>query len=191
MDNKVNISPPFQGFFEFSPVLPITPIFPSDEQWQLVQPLFPPPPVLGRPSRHPRILLTAIAWKLITASPWYHLPPAFPPRQTLVRHYQAWLRTRLWDNLIATLTNDLDERGHIHLPSAISDRIIALTLKENNCTLTFPPALLSTWQLPTILLIIQHLAHRLAHPTNPLDPGLAFQSASEPNLILATRIHSR
>lgn len=49
----------------------------TDEQWQILRPLFPPPPPAGSPGcppADPRAVLEGILWKLITSSPWHQLP---------------------------------------------------------------------------------------------------------------------
>ena len=63
----------------------------TDQQWQLLQPLFnehypqPTPRSLevgGRPPIDPRPILDAILWKIRNNAPWYDLPRRYPSYQT-------------------------------------------------------------------------------------------------------------
>ena len=57
----------------------------TDEQWQVIEPLIPPPSsaaTRGRPPINERAVLDGIFWKIINASAWYHLPSEYPSWQT-------------------------------------------------------------------------------------------------------------
>src|SRR3954452_4075483 len=63
----------------------------TDQQWELVQDLFPPPARTGRPRRDRREILDAILWILRTGAPWRDLPEELGPWAT------AWsLCQMLW-----------------------------------------------------------------------------------------------
>ena len=46
----------------------------SDDQWDLIADLFPPPAKIGRPQRSRRQIVDAILWILATGAPWRDLP---------------------------------------------------------------------------------------------------------------------
>src|ERR1700761_8721099 len=54
----------------------------TDQQWELVQDLFPPPARTGRPRRDRREILDGIFWILRTGAPWRDLPEELGPWAT-------------------------------------------------------------------------------------------------------------
>ena len=69
-------------------------LFPSnltDDEWQILAPLMPPPCRVGRRrSWEWRDVLDAIFYILRGGSPWRMLPKCFPPRQTVYRWFATW-----------------------------------------------------------------------------------------------------
>jgi transposase len=62
----------------------------SDEQWQLISDLFPPPKATGRPPRDPREMFDACLWILRTGAPWRDLPEAFGPWSSAWEWFDRW-----------------------------------------------------------------------------------------------------
>ena len=57
---------------------------PTDQQWQLVEPLLPAPKSGGRPEKHPRRpIVDAILYVVRTGCSWRPLPSDFPPWETV------------------------------------------------------------------------------------------------------------
>ena len=57
---------------------------PTDQQWQLVEPLLPAPTSGGRPEKHPRrLIVDAILYVVRTGCSWRQLPSDFPPWETV------------------------------------------------------------------------------------------------------------
>ena len=132
----------------------------TDEQRTLLGPLFPAPPASparGRPPIDDRLVLDAVLWKLATRCPWYDLPPAAPPHQTVYRRYRQWQRTGLFDRLLAILRHDLRTRGRFDLQTALASGDIAIGLVGRRLRVTAAPHLLGTWQLATALVVIARL----------------------------------
>lgn len=127
------------------------PSIPTDDQWSLLQPLFPPPsPFLrGRPPLDDRLILAAILYKTCHDLPWYDLPPDFPSHQTVYRRYRQWLRLGLWDPILRTLSVDLHERGEFSTLQALVDKIYQVNFDRNRWTVTLAPAAPQTWQVLT------------------------------------------
>jgi transposase len=62
----------------------------TDQQWELVQDLFPPPARTGRPPRDRRQILDGIFWILRTGAPWRDLPGEFGPWGTVWDLFDTW-----------------------------------------------------------------------------------------------------
>lgn len=67
----------------------------SDEQWQMLEPLFPEQPKVrgrGQPAKNRRLVLNSILWILITGSRWCDLPDGeqFAKRSTAHRWMLTW-----------------------------------------------------------------------------------------------------
>lgn len=62
----------------------------TDEQWDLIADLFPPPNRLGCPRSDPRDMIEGILWILNTGSQWRDLPPEFGPKSTVWDHFDRW-----------------------------------------------------------------------------------------------------
>jgi transposase len=62
----------------------------TDQQWELVQDLFPPPARTGRPRRDRREILDGIFWVLRTGAPWRDLPTELGPWATAWDLFDTW-----------------------------------------------------------------------------------------------------
>src|SRR3954463_2809410 len=70
------------------------PCYPSDltdAEWELVEPLLPPPGEGGRPEKHPRRdIVDAILYVVRTGCAWRQLPVDFPPWETVYWYFTRW-----------------------------------------------------------------------------------------------------
>jgi len=73
----------------------------TDEQWDCIYDIFPPPAKTGRKPRDRRTIVDAILWILRTGAPWRDLPEEFGPWAT------AWDLFNKW-NADGTLNKILD-----------------------------------------------------------------------------------
>jgi transposase len=128
----------------------------TDEQWHLLEPLFPPPSAAarGRPPLDKRIIFDAILWKLATNEPWYDMPLEYPPHQTCYRHYHHWDRSGLLKEALAILHKDLQTRGGLDLEQALHDGRITLLVGHRRIAVEYVDSLRDTWQLQTALIFI-------------------------------------
>jgi putative transposase len=83
------------------------PAFPSDltdEQRALVEPLFLPPAVTGRPRTECRVIVNAILYQSRTGCQWrHHLPHDLPARSTVHAWFSRWRADGTWDQVVDTL----------------------------------------------------------------------------------------
>jgi transposase len=132
-------------------------MFLSDDQWYLLQPLF-PPASRRRPACDDRLILEIILLKLTHGLPWYDLPTDSPAWQTVYQRYRRWHSSGAWKSILKALLTDLRERGGLDLLASIENHEIYI---QRDCTgrleIAFPPQYDHTWQLTTARLLIQLL----------------------------------
>src|ERR1039457_5318384 len=72
----------------------------TDEQWDLIEPLFPPPKQRrdkrGRPPAPHRACFEGILWILQAGAAWRFLPHEFPSPSTCWRRLQQWEEEGVW-----------------------------------------------------------------------------------------------
>ncbi len=95
----------------------------TDAEWELLEPLLPPPSRRGRPRKVDlREVTNAILHLLATGGPWRSLPKDFPPLATVRNHFYRWSRSGLLDKIVADFT--ARERRRAGRPAAPSAAII-------------------------------------------------------------------
>jgi len=140
----------------------LPPMFLSDLQWLLLQPLLTPSSSRGRPSLDNRPILENIFWKLTTRQPWYDIPSSSPSWQTCYQHYHRWQHTSLWKSIIKTLITDLYTRGGLDLQLLWENHEFSIKRDfSGQLDITYPPHLKDTWQLSTAILILNLLYSEL------------------------------
>ena len=85
----------------------------SDEEWDVIEPLLPPPAQTGRPRRSAREVWNAIFWVLRSGAPFRDLPERFGPWQTIYHRFNSWRREGIFDCVLEGLQIRLDAEGHI------------------------------------------------------------------------------
>lgn len=68
----------------------------TEEQWRLIEPLFPPRKRMGRPPTPLRSLLNAIFYLVKSGCSWRLLPKSFPPWKTVFDRFRKWCRDGTW-----------------------------------------------------------------------------------------------
>lgn len=87
----------------------------SDDQWALIDDLFPAPAATGRPRRDPRQVLDGILWILRTGSAWRDLPAEFGAWKTAWRMFDTWTADGTFDKILRRLQGsyiDVEELDH-------------------------------------------------------------------------------
>lgn len=97
----------------------------TDQQWELLEPLFPSDELVngrqGRPFRKAREVLDGVLWILRTGAQWNEMPGKYPPYQTCHRRFQRWVEIGLMEKILRALAEDLRERGKLDLTEAYID----------------------------------------------------------------------
>ena len=84
----------------------------TDEQWELIADLFPPPAKTGRPPTDRRQVLDAILWIMQSGAPWRDLPEDdFGPWETVYGLFNAWNAAGLLDEILTRLQVKVIDAG--------------------------------------------------------------------------------
>ena len=91
------------------------PNYPTDlneREWQLLEPLLPPPKPGGRPFKYPRReVVNAIRYVLRTGCSWRMLPHDLPPWRTAFHYFRTWRRDGTWQRAHDTLRSLTRQSG--------------------------------------------------------------------------------
>lgn len=105
----------------------------SDKQWERIKELVPEGKRRmdgkGRPWRNKREVLEGILWIVRTGAPWKDLPERFAPYQTCHRRFQQWVESGVFEQVIESLVQDLQERGKIDMSECFIDGSFSLAKK--------------------------------------------------------------
>ncbi len=89
-----------------------------DRQWARLQPLLPParPPKGskgGRPYVDHRRTLNGMLWIDRTGAPWRDLPERYGPWSTIATRFYRWVKSGLWDRILAAVQTQADAAGEL------------------------------------------------------------------------------
>ena len=108
----------------------------SDQQWQLLEPLLPPPKPGGRPIKYPRReVMNGILYVLRTGCAWRMLPHDLPPWRTTFHYFRTWRRDGTWERIHEVLRDQLRlAEGRAVSPSAaiIDSPSVKMSRAERN-----------------------------------------------------------
>jgi len=96
----------------------------TDEQWHLIEDLFPKPivgPQGGRRPKSPRPCVEGILWMLRSGARWKDLPKRFPSSSTCWRRHHAWTLAGIWQQAWARLVRALDRQGRVKHDESFAD----------------------------------------------------------------------
>jgi transposase len=86
-----------------------------EKQWEIISPLLPELPRRadgrGKPWTDNRALLNGMLWFLRTAAPRRDLPPRYRIKSTVHRRFQQWVGNGVFEEILAVLAGDVQERG--------------------------------------------------------------------------------
>jgi transposase/heme-degrading monooxygenase HmoA len=83
----------------------------TDDQWQRIQPLLPPPSREGRPRADDRRTLDGILYVLRAGCRWHDLPAMYGSPVTCWRRFQQWEQDGTWERIWRTVFATLDTQG--------------------------------------------------------------------------------
>lgn len=75
----------------------------TDEQWNCIADIFPPPAKTGRPPADRRMIVDGILWIMRTGSPWRDLPEEFGPWGTVWDLFDKWNNDGTLDEILSRL----------------------------------------------------------------------------------------
>ncbi len=85
----------------------------TQDEWQRIAPLIPPPHRNGRPRVHDaRNIINAIAYVSQQGCSWRALPAYFPPWQTVYDYLRSWRMNGTWDAICSALPHRSFELDH-------------------------------------------------------------------------------
>ena len=85
----------------------------TDEQWDCIADIFPPPAKTGRPPSDRRMIVDGILWIMRTGSPWRDLPDEFGPWGTVWDLFDAWNADGTLDEILSRLRAMYVDAGEI------------------------------------------------------------------------------
>ena len=96
----------------------------TDEQWRLIEDLFPEPPASpagGRPPAPSRDCFEGILWMLRSGARWKDVPSRFPSASTCWRRHRDWTRSGAWAKAWARLVRRMAREGRVDLEETFAD----------------------------------------------------------------------
>lgn len=78
----------------------------SDDEWALIEDIFPKPKATGRPPMPARRAMDGICWIVRTGAPWRDLPEELGAWETVFAHFNRWSS----DGTLAAVFTRLKER---------------------------------------------------------------------------------
>ena len=142
----------------------------TDEQWEVLEPLFPElvprEDGRGRPLKDTRAVLSGVLWILRTGAPWHDLPARFPPYQTCQRRFQEWVRAGVFRRILEALAEDLRSRGKVDLSECFVDA--AFIAAKKGALQWAPPSgakVRRSWRFQTALLFLSPSTQRVLRRT--------------------------
>ena len=86
----------------------------TDEQWELIADVFPPPAETGRPRIDRRMIVDGILWILQSGAPWRDLPEEeFGAWETVYGLFNAWNADGKLDEILARLQTSFIDAGEL------------------------------------------------------------------------------
>jgi transposase len=101
-------------------------------QWERIAPMLQKPASLDRrgPQRKdPRQVLEGVLWILKTGAQWSELPRKYGAYQTAHRRYQEWVARGVFDVVLRTLAEEMEQRGQLSLQECFIDGTFASAKK--------------------------------------------------------------
>ena len=85
----------------------------SDDGWEMIEPVFPPPKATGRKRKDPREVVDGIVYILRTGCPWRDLPEEFGPWPSVYHWFNKWGSDGTLDEILRRLIASHIDVGEI------------------------------------------------------------------------------
>lgn len=83
----------------------------TDEEWAIIEDVFPRPKPTGRPPMPARRAFDGICWILRSGAPWRDLPEELGPWETVYAHFNKWSSDGTLARVFARLKEQFSETG--------------------------------------------------------------------------------
>ena len=93
----------------------------NDAQWELIQPLLPAQPSVGRKRKHDRRTINGILYVLKTGCAWSDLPKEYGSSTTCWRWLERWSGDGTWERIWRSLLSRLEAEQKIEWAQAFLD----------------------------------------------------------------------
>ena len=138
----------------------------TDQQWQIIETILPPDPVRadgrGRPWSDRRSTLNGVLWILRTGARWQDLPEQYGPYQTVHRRFQNWVRSKVLEQVLLALAQDLKDRGGLDLRECFIDGTFVPAKKGGSAWEKLSGArAANSWRLRTATVFLSPYAQRV------------------------------
>ena len=138
----------------------------TDQQWQVIETILPPDRVRadrrGRPWSDRRTVLNGILWILRTGAPWQDLPTKYGSGKTVHRRFQNWVRTKVLEEVLLAVAQDLKDRGGLDLRECFIDGTFVPAKKGGSAWEKLSAArAANSWRLRTATVFLSPYAQRV------------------------------
>jgi transposase len=133
----------------------------TNEQWDLIEPLLPQPPVSGgrgRPLLDRRKVLNGILWKLRYGLSWRQLPSRYGSSEACFAYYNRWKRNNLIDGIISALIKDVETRGKFDINKGLKGGVVTFKQEGSKYHVYILAPYTEMWQVSTAMIYYQTLA---------------------------------
>ena len=93
----------------------------TDEQWEYIGPLLPPPEKEGKPRADDRRTIDAILYVLKTGTPWNDLPEKHGDDSTANRRLRRWEKQGVWRRIMDALVSDGYSKDRLNIDNLSVD----------------------------------------------------------------------
>ena len=138
----------------------------TGQQWQIIETILPPDPVRedrrGRPWSDRRTTLNGILWILRTGAPWQDLPEKYGSYQTVHRRFQNWVRSKVLEQVLLAVAQDLKDRGGLDLRECFIDGTFVPAKKGGSAWEKLSGArAANSWRLRTATVVLSPYAQKV------------------------------
>ena len=95
----------------------------TDEQWAVLESLFPSPKGRGRPPMDMRLTVEGIAWRFRTGAPWRDVPERFRNWNSIYQRFSEWSADGTWARLLATVQTRAAARDEVEWTVSVDSTI--------------------------------------------------------------------